>query len=722
MAANWESFTLQIPGQQLLEPVRNILETLLIFLEILKALLDIIKALLVLFGNPILALVQALIGLINTLFNALKQTGLFAWFDVPNPLVDPNFNRHSGGYQALVARFNGSLVDVRDPNRPQPTSVSTSGFLLLVVDSTNVYTLIKLISTLLGFFGKSLMSPQYAAPANVKVLPSTSKGDPILSLVNVFSTQPKSLIIEWSLGTVQHTGSNAFQDVFSSLGNEFVPPNFLIEKSSVNPNQQIDASQLSNSDAAGIVTMSVPTNFEIRGVAGMTLMRTIKVPDYFGNPFIKFQKYIKITPTENAGSFFLGQLGTFRYVDTEVTPGQVYWYRVRAFNGDLEINGDGTVSFDQPQQDATTSLWYIAWPGNTPSANVGKPSAMHSARIPLFAVSATFDVIANLKALFQLAFSLNFHIPPSPGDSFDSTGAAINGTPSSEIGKGSLTQQAGALTSFTSVPILGLAAGVGVPAATFAPDAASGQYPQAPWQTYLVTAAATRLATIVAGSLLNSNNVQAFEQYMTGPLPKSPAPKNTATGAALGGTLSQIVLSLTPTDASKMQAALTTFGNVFADPGLRLNLLSAVNYIKTFTLGGAPPDWIRISILRDIVPWSGQLLYELLAKIQALLDAFKGIMDEIIAFINLIERKINVLEQFIKYLISILDFILSLELSLSILFVPTINGDVSNWIATINNAGGTPPSSGPGGYSAGIAIAYSGPNVGVIGTALQLIF
>lgn len=464
--------------------------------------------------------------------------------------------------------------------------------------------------------------------------------------------------------------------------------------------------------------MSVPTNFELRGQAGQTVYRTIKIPDYFGNPFIKFQQYIAITPTTNTLTFIAGQLGTFRYIDTDVTPGQAYWYRVRAYNGDLTLNGD-TIPFSQPQQDATTSQWYIAWPGNYPSSNVGKPSAMQTSRVPIFPTS-TFDVIGNLKALFQVAFSLNFHIPPTPGDTFDSNGNATGTTPASEIGKGSLTQQAGALTSFTSIPILGLAAGLGAPASNFAPDPATGQFPQAPWQTYLVTSAATRLATIVAGAMLNANNAPVFEQYMLGPFPKSPSPRNQATGGAIGGSLSQVVLSLTPSTVN--MAAMQTFGNVFADPGLRLNILAAINYVKTFTLGGAPPDWVSISILRDIVPWSGQLLYELLAKIQALIDGFRGIMQEIIDFINLIERKINVLEQFIEYLVSILNFVLSLELSLNILFVPSINGDVSNWIAAVNSAGGTPPSSGPGGYSGGIAIAYSGPNVTAIAAALQLIF
>src|SRR5208282_2548179 len=162
--------------------------------------------------------------------------------------------------------------------------------------------------------------------------------------------------------------------------------------------------------------------------------------------------------------------------------------------------------------------------GVIPSANVGKPSAVHSQRVPLYS-SATFDVIANLKALFQLAFSLNFHLPPSPGDTFNAQGLPTGATVASEIGKGSLTQLAGALTAFTAVPLLGAAAGLNAVAADYSPDQASGQYPQAPWQTFVVKFNATRLSVIVGGAILNANNAQTFEQYMIGPYPKVPTPK-----------------------------------------------------------------------------------------------------------------------------------------------------------------------------------------------------
>lgn len=721
--ANWETFALQIPGQDFLESVRSILESLVLFLEVLKTLLNTVKTLLVLFGNPIVALVEALISLILTLFTTLKRTGLYVWWDIPNPIIDPNLNRHVGGYQAFLQRFEGSCVNVRDPNRPQPIAGATeSGFLLLVVDATTPLALLRLITTLMYFFGQEFKAPHYKAPANVKVLPATSSGDPILTVIQVFAQQPAALVIEWSLPGKQVSSAAGQRPVFQDYGPELIPPSFLIEKSSVNPNQTIDVSQIGTASSAGLVTQQQVTNFEVNGQPGQPYTKTVKLGDFWNDPFIKFQTYIPIKPTANTATFLAGQLGTYRYVDTNVKAGQTYWYRVRQTSGDLTVNADGSVTFPTtPTVNPITKRAYIPYPGGNPTAMVGRASPIHSYKVPVYP-TGTFDVVGNLKALFEVAFSLNFHQPLPAGVAFTAAGLPANSNTSVlDIGLGSLTQLAGPLVSFQAVPILGAAAGTGAVAADYSPDPATGNYPPAPWQTFPVIYNATRLANTVAGSLLNSNLAQAFQKYLTGPLPKSPAP------AVLGlpaNNLSAFILAFTaPTTTTQagMQAQVN-YGNAFTDAGTRLNILAAINYVKAFTLAGVPPDWKSIELLRDIAPWSGQLLYELIAKIQALLQAYQGIMQEILAFIALIERKITILEQFIEYLVSLLDYLLALEIGLSVLFLPETSGDVTSWFSAISGAGGTPPSSGPNGYTAGVCIAYIAPDVTAFVTALSLIF
>ncbi|MDA4133777.1 MAG: hypothetical protein OK454_11750, partial [Thaumarchaeota archaeon] len=337
-------------------------------------------------------------------------------------------------------------------------------------------------------------------------------------------------------------------------------------------------------------------------------------------------QYIPINPLSNFGTFLAGQLGTFRYIDNNVKVGQTYWYRVRATSGDITVNSDGSVTFMPPTTNPITGRNFIAYPGGNPTAMVGRASPIHSATVPMYA-TAPFDVIGNLIALFETAFSLNFHQPLSPGATFAGSGLPIAPTTDLSIGLGSLTQLAGSLTTFEAMPIVGASAGAGAKASAFSPGP-TGALPQAPWQTFQVSSNSTRLAITVAGALLNSNSAPAFQHFMTLAFPRAPTPKGS--GAA---NLSQFVLSFTAvsSDPQTMLGTLTQYGNLFGDPGTRLNVLAGINYVKTFLLGGVPPDWKSIQLLRDIIPWAGQLLYELIAKIQALLAAFQGLMQEIIA-------------------------------------------------------------------------------------------
>lgn len=719
---NWESLSIEIPGKDLLEGARNILETLMVFLEVLKAILETVKVFLVDFGNPIKALVEALIQLILALFKSLQQTGIYGWFDVPNPLVDPNFNRHVGGFPAFTTRFKAGLYDPRDPNRPQPISgLSKGGFTIIVADAESPLALLKLIQVLLRFFGKEFLTPQYPAPANFKVLPVGAKGDPILALARLFAEQPKSVVVEWSLPPATSPGDPGFSDLIQAFSTNFIPPKFLVEKSEVNPAVgEVDIADIGNASAAGQVVATLPTNFELRGKPGVTVNRKVRLVDEYQDPFIKFQKYIVIDSSTATSTFLLGQLGTFRYIDSDVELNKTYYYRVRAFSGDLNITGT-TVNFTSRLNVIDTTP-YVEWPGAGVSSLpvMGKASPIAPIRIPTY--PAKFDVIETLKRLFQTAFSLNFHLPlPIDPD----TKKPPDPIPNDEIGQGALTTLAGPLTSFKAVPLVGdTVSSVTDVTAQFQPSPVTGKLPVLPWNESAVQRNASRLATIVAGAMLEANTAVAFQALMQGPYPKGTpnVPKLTAT------TLEQMVFQITKVQDPNLagqggvQDAGVLYSKVFTDVTVRNNVIAAVEFCKAFTLGGAPPDWIQVSFLRDIIPWSGQLLYDLLAKMQALLDAYAGVIDELKAFIDLIERKIDTLERFLEYLISILDFIESLSLGFFILSVPETGGDVSEWASLIDNAGGTKPPSGPGGYTGGVAFAYVAPDVSAFATAFGLVF
>lgn len=727
MAANpnWEALSIQIPGQDLLEGARAAMEALMVYLEIVKAVLETVKVFLVDFGNPIKALVEAVLKLIIDLFETMRRTGLYGWFDVPNPLVDPNFNRFVGGFPAFTTRFKAGLYDVRDPNRPQPVAGATrGGFILIVADAENPLALMRYMQILLRFFGKEFTTPQYLAPAAFKVLPVGKDGDPILSVARVFQDQPTSIAVEWALPPATTPGDPGFADLIQGASMGFVPPWFLIEKSEVNPAVgEVDVSQLSVATAAGPVVMDQETYFRGRGT-GQYVMRKVRLSDQYGDPFLKFQKYIVVDAKHETATFWLGQLGTYRYIDSEVEQNKTYYYRVRAYSGSLAVSGSSVV-FEAPKSNAIDQNPYIEWPASDPEDKpvMGRASPVAPIMIPTY--PEKFDVIETLNRLFQTAFSLNFHVPMPEGAKFDDNGVAVEPTQNSDIGKGSLTSLAGPLTSFQAIPLVGSSVSkVTDVTAAYQRDPATGKLPEAPWNDFRVFYNSSRLANIVAGAMLQANAANAFKALMEGAFPKGAPNVERLDATNLAEMVFEITAVQDPEEAGQkaVQDAGVLYGNVFADPTVRLNTLAAVDFCKAFTLGGTPPDWIQISVLRDIAPWSGQLIYNLLAKMQALTDAYAGVMAELRAFIDLLVQKIDTLERFLQYLIQILDFVEGLSLGFYILNVPEVEGGVGEWVSLIANAGGSRPPSGPGGYTGGVALAYVGPDVKPYVDALKLIF
>lgn len=236
---------------------------------------------------------------------------------------------------------------------------------------------------------------------------------------------------------------------------------------------------------------------------------------------------------------------------------------------------------------------------------------------------------------------------------------------------------------------------------------------ECPWENRGVRRQSARLADSVGSAFLEAGatSLETFRTLLQG---LNPVFQNNPT-------LERALLELTSTTADDLDQG-SNFVAAYSDNDFRQALLEVVNFIKGFTGGGLPPDWVSFSPLRDIVPWSGEIIYSLLDKIQALVDAFKGVMSELNDFISLLSRKIDTLERLLEELISVLDFIESLQIGAFVLAVPEVQGTVDDWVAAVESAGGTVPPSGPGGYSAGVALSYVGPDVTALKAAFSLIF
>jgi hypothetical protein len=778
--ATWEGFKITIPAQPLLKGIESILETLLIFLEIVKSILEVIKIFLILFGNPLILLLEALMALILDLFHALQQTGIYAYYDLPDLAHDPNFKAIAGGSQAFKNRFNGSLLDQRDAHRPQPGGVLQGGFILLVIDADGPLILIQIIKAIIAFFKnpKRVLEPQYPAPVHLKATALNEAGSAIFDIETMLGQQSQSMAIEWQLPGLVPSASAGFAGLTATVIQNFRIPNWLIEIGESPPTQLITITPnpvthlypnnvMTDPLSTGLLKQYSPTGFtDPRNMGGNTLTTVIPVADDHGDPIVKFSYYAII---DGFAAFFAFLGGTVRYVWENMPLDKTYYVRVRAYFGNMALGnsaGPGgaynTLAWTNtltPNGSDGSNICFLPWPSTSSTPiNMGKPSTMVKARLSKI---PDFNVLGDIRALFQAAFSFNFHIPlpaalpvlgptglqqkdangnPVYAPQFSSSGAPIPPLTEQDIGKGSLGSLAGAVSTFYPVPGPGgVEPNYPVPQSFFENQSPSGLPYTWPWQDPIVQAQSNKLAIKFSNILLEQGSVQiaAFKQLMRGPLPSGAVP-----GAS---SLEQLVLAMTtvsvpqtitpPGSLASVAAAFAAAGlNTTVDPTTannyvtlfvsgvaRENVMAGINFLISLGFQGVPPDWISMSIL-DLIPWSGAILYKIISVVQALIDAFKGLMQQLIDFINLIERKITALEIFIEYLISIINFLLNLNIGFYLLFVPSIDGDVSAWMQAVNSPLGTPPMSGPNGYTAGICLAYLLPDVSLIANAFGLIF
>jgi hypothetical protein len=748
--AVWKSLEIQVPGKDLLEPARSVLETLVVYLEILKALLDTIQAALVDFGNPIRALVEALIKMIEELILSLMATGAHGYFDVPDLAKDPQFAGYLGGWPAFLTRFEASLNDAQDYNRPQPRQGSTtSGFVLMVTEGPDPLAMYYKLKALLEFFGKSFEMPRLLAPTNFEAFPVGSSGDPITALAKLFSDGPiKAIELKWDLPTSQSVGDPGFTDMIAKTVGEFVPPAFLIERATIRPVQMVDGSKdpslktvsaaadagdldlafmTSNDETTvGQVVKLDPTGFGDPRAPTKFVLRKAPLVDSYGEPFIKFNHYFVVDAASLTS--IAGQSGTYRWIDSDVEEGLTYWYRVRAFHGTLAYSESSKmIQFKQAVASTEQGRKILEWPSaDGGKILMGQASGILEATVPTTISSAEFDVMDLVARTFTLAYSLDFHAPSNynaPG-AWTSDGYPATGVPSSAYGQGTLENYADSISSYRALHDIDLAKRLGplnqgqAEALTLEQEQTAADYGiplsrlqsgkgvQLPIQKKTVLKQSARMTHNVVMAMMQQGTTGAnpFRDLLEGSWPR---PLNQ--GEQQYTNLKDMIEKLTwvdeygQTNLETQERLIQAYDSL----GVRANLQVVTDYLKGLALSGVPKNWVSIVPLRDIVPWCGQLIYDLLAKIDALLAAFSGVMSEISSFIELLERKIQALEDFLQYLIEILNFVESLQFDVYLLNAQGISGGTQDWMNIIRGAGGTPPNSNPAYYTAGVAFAYA---------------
>lgn len=159
--------TIELPDtlDSVREAVNSIAEVLITFLDIAVQALQLIKAFAFGFIDPIKAIVQATLDLINGLIRDFSQLGIYITHDAALLAEGWPFDALKGGFQAYERRMIGRLTDRTDPTRPDISTDTPvfAGFFYLSEDFSNIQRLIGFVEQLLALFNMKFF-PESSLP------------------------------------------------------------------------------------------------------------------------------------------------------------------------------------------------------------------------------------------------------------------------------------------------------------------------------------------------------------------------------------------------------------------------------------------------------------------------------------------------------------------------------------------------------------------------------
>jgi hypothetical protein len=171
IVGQWQTVSLVVPD--FLEPVREAVDAFFSFLiQILNILLTVLELLKVFLSgllDPLIALIEQIRDLIESLLNDLRQLGIYIHGDF-YILEGPDFQALKGGYLPYEGRMVARLQDTSDPNRPDISDASTciAVFLFVQADIRGVNRIVQLIKSILALFNRKGRGRLNSAVTNVQ--------------------------------------------------------------------------------------------------------------------------------------------------------------------------------------------------------------------------------------------------------------------------------------------------------------------------------------------------------------------------------------------------------------------------------------------------------------------------------------------------------------------------------------------------------------------------
>jgi hypothetical protein len=166
----WGTISLEIPDylEDVREAINSVAELLITFLDIAIAALQLLKAFAVGYLDPLFAIIQAIIALINGLLEDFANLGIYITHDMALAAEGWPWESLRGGYAEYERRMIARLTDRSDRTRPNLSANTPvfAGFFYLSVDISDIERLWAFILQLLAFFDMKFF-PESGLPTPV---------------------------------------------------------------------------------------------------------------------------------------------------------------------------------------------------------------------------------------------------------------------------------------------------------------------------------------------------------------------------------------------------------------------------------------------------------------------------------------------------------------------------------------------------------------------------
>jgi hypothetical protein len=543
------------------------------------------------------------------------------------------------------------------------------------------------------------------APISLKALPVKKGGDPIAQFRNLFDSDlDKTLSLQWRMPEgPTATGARGFVGQLTAFYNSFRFPNFLVERTD-ETNPQGVVFKLPTST----VTLGKNVDILINRYNFPTVSSNVAIREENGDTYRNFPNKFVV----GGASLLEGKLtGSYEFLDDDpaLEAGKTYYYRVRAYFGDI------TAYLGTNNANELKSAGLIKKVGNQliirfgQGVVMGRPSPIAKGFVPRpRPTSQAFDAYNNISDAIIAGILLNFEFPAA-GLADDSrrvqqkTGWGSLGILGGQIGplKAAFDSSdqikdnflvkttARRLTNSVLTNIYNQPAAFDLLSAKWvgAAQAVVDQlfnHMQSTWKFVGIVGGITPQANVEINSYLAREDSYVTGQPLTGPVPifgDDPNVVDIEARQALADFI-RTAISMTNTEISYLAWYSVTVGDLF--PALLPVIFDFEQFLLSF------------------------------------LKALNSALQEIVDIIQTLIQQIQSLEAILETILALLE-LFDVNVRVSLLVVGPTQGSASDLVTALQNSDAKPAES-PFGLHSGMVMTFGGPGEGSVAALNALKF